>query len=478
VSVTEDLTGPATRVEELGPEERRLSDLLDELHAPVSASYYAHHRLGMATVLPDEAPEERGGRHGRAIAAVVALAAAVAIVAGYLTLRETPEAPAAAASAWHLVSSPSGETLAAVACPAAGDCWAVGSTLPGSGSTPSRVGIEHDDGSGWTVATGATPDGGVLDALTCVGAGDCWAVGEISGAGSSQPLIEQYAGQTWKRVTVPTVGPTGQGYFAGLGGVACVTADDCWAVGSNTGVAQQPLVLHYDGMAWSVVAGPAITGAAGGRLSGVACVGADDCWAVGAAGDAPLVERWAGSQWAVTLTPSLGGHVDTWLAGLTCLGPEDCWTAGHSGAGDTLQPFIGHYDGRAWTHVATPHIAAAGGAQLDAVACASADDCWAVGAYPGAGSLLPEIVPMSPGGSPAGGSAPASAAPASAAPASVPPVSAVARAATMPLIEHYAGGTWTVVRPPSGMPSAELIGVSCDAQGGCRAVGTITLARG
>jgi hypothetical protein len=49
-----------------------------------------------------------------------------------------------------------------------------------------------------------------LDAVSCAGAGDCWAVGVSSSVnGTSQSLIEHYAGSRWAIVGTPKSIPGG-----------------------------------------------------------------------------------------------------------------------------------------------------------------------------------------------------------------------------------------------------------------------------
>jgi hypothetical protein len=88
--------------------------------------------------------------------------------------------------------------------------------------------------------------------VTCLSAGDCWAVG-ASVNGTGQPLIEHYAGSSWAIVSTPSPSPGG-----GLNGVTCVSAGDCWAVGFSSSVngPGEPLIEHYAGSRWAIVNSP------------------------------------------------------------------------------------------------------------------------------------------------------------------------------------------------------------------------------
>jgi hypothetical protein len=140
---------------------------------------------------------------------------------------------------WSIVSSPgpahgTDSELSAVTCAGADDCWAAGSYADASGN--SQALIERDTGTGWRIVSGPTPSGGTADNLngvTCAGARDCWAVGSYTDSiGNSPTLAEQGTGAGWSIASSPDP-PQSTG--SALQAVACVNASDCWAVGSSTG---------------------------------------------------------------------------------------------------------------------------------------------------------------------------------------------------------------------------------------------------
>ena len=72
-----------------------------------------------------------------------------------------------------------------------------------------------------------------------------------------------------------------------LEGVAAVSADDVWAVGTRSKLIDGvfvpvPLILHWDGSAWSVVPALGRGTPRNGVLGGVLAVGSDDVWSAGA----------------------------------------------------------------------------------------------------------------------------------------------------------------------------------------------------
>jgi hypothetical protein len=252
--------------------------------------------------------------------------------------------------------------LASVACPARDDCWAVGDGN-GTGGL-----IDHYDGTRWTVID--RPVTGLIS-VSCPAVDACWAVGSTVSQ-VPQPVIERYDGVAWSLIQGPVLGGADT-----LAGVSCADAEHCWAVGyagaadANTA---QPLLEAYDGTGWTVVDGPPTPDAAAGGVSAldaVTCVTADDCWAVGtdSPADSGLIEHYDGTGWSVV--PDVAGSgTGASLMGVTCVGAGDCWAVGDD--------VVVHYDGTAWSTVSTPLTGTAFPGLL-AVACASSDECWAVG---------------------------------------------------------------------------------------------------
>jgi hypothetical protein len=116
---------------------------------------------------------------------VVAIAA-VACVA--LLVHSGRSSTAGASAGWSIVSNSTtaaeNSGLTAVTCVSADDCWAAGYSWEPSGNTQPL--IEQDLGTGWTVVFGPNPNlssnsDTQLQAVTCVSAGACWAVGFPSG---------------------------------------------------------------------------------------------------------------------------------------------------------------------------------------------------------------------------------------------------------------------------------------------------------
>ena len=142
--------------------------------------------------------------------------------------------------------------------------------------------------------------------MTCLSAGDCWAVG-FQGTTGSRALIEHYMGR-WAIVATPNPGT------CELLGVTCVSAVDCWAVGNihNNITGGEWLKEHYMGGSWAVdnTHDPVVlvVGELGATLNGVTCVRAADCGAVGVgivgANQRVLIEHRTRTSWSVMSAPN------------------------------------------------------------------------------------------------------------------------------------------------------------------------------
>ncbi|MGP8160146.1 MAG: hypothetical protein ACLQGJ_02825 [Candidatus Dormibacteria bacterium] len=370
----------------------------------------------------------------------------------------TPEAPTtpppAAPSSWTLVSSPNApgsanSQLNAVTCVEAGDCWAVGNAGDSDGGpvTNGATLIEQDTGAGWSIVSSPNPPGDTdsrLLAVTCVSADDCWAVGYSTDADlDNYTLIEQDAGSGWTIVSSPT--PSGGGQ---LNGVSCAGAGDCWAVGytTDTNLNEQTLIEQDTGSGWSVVPSPHPSGNTSSQLNAVTCVGAADCWAAGYSGingnnPLTLIEQDTGGGWSIVPSPN-GPDSDapSALDGVSCAGAGDCWAVGTYGADNAWHALIEQDTGGGWSVVSSPTVSISTGGWLDAlsaVTCVTAGDCWAAG-------LLESGLTES------------------------------GSANQFTLIEQWTGGGWSIASTPdpAGGMSIALSGVTCPSEDDCWAVGS------
>ena len=179
---------------------------------------------------------------------------------------------------WSIVTTPTvgdGGSLSGVTCVSASDCIAVGYY---NGTSSDETLIEQDTGAGWSVVPSAnvplSPGANSgFQAITCTGPGDCWIVGTDN---ASNNVIEQNTGDGWSLVTTPSSAES-------LQSVTCVTTADCSAVGNDGD--WHALMEQNTGSGWRIVSSPNPSGGTNSQLFDVACVSADECWAVGATGN-------------------------------------------------------------------------------------------------------------------------------------------------------------------------------------------------
>jgi len=353
----------------------------------------------------------------------------------------TPAAP----PSWHVVSGATtgeGIFLFGIACPSALDCWAVGY----AGGLQDLAVIEHYTGKSWSVVpAGITAAssllGSFLSGVTCATADDCWAVGsESPSSAGGQALIEQYAGSGWSAVSTPT--PSGPVRSSQLSSVACISQDDCWAVGSVTADDDetQGLIEQYTAGGWRIVVSPTPSGGLGDTLSSVTCVSADDCWAVGATSTGinsdsqGVVEQYAGGDWSIVTSPPPSSGTRATLSAVACVSSIDCWAVGSTD--DGTQGLVEQYAGGAWNITISPTLTPSVGAVLSGVACTGAGSCWTAGEYSPASDLDLENEFQA-------------------------------------LIEGYIGGTWDVSATPAFSSHSSLAGVTCVDADDCWAVGSL-----
>jgi hypothetical protein len=188
----------------------------------------------------------------------------------------------------------SGFELAAISCPAADSCTAVGEAYT-SGSTPAQANLaEYWNGSTWAIQATPNPAGATetdLSGVSCTSPVSCTAVGYYSGSVLSQStdLAEYWDGSTWAIQATPS--PAGA-TITDLSGVSCTSSASCTAVGVYVPASglNMPLALSWNGSTWAIQATPSPAG--GAVLSAVSCAAADRCTAAGS-----LAEYWNGSRW-------------------------------------------------------------------------------------------------------------------------------------------------------------------------------------
>src|SRR5215471_4627419 len=200
-----------------------------------------------------------------------------------------------------------------------------------------------------------------LFATTCASACNCWGVGYSDIGNGYSTLIEQWNGSAWKIVSSPNNSGNNILY-----GVTCTSTLDCWAVGTywDDNLFQRTLIEQWNGNGWNIVSSPnrGLSSPPIDVLVGVACFSASECWAVGSNDDRngvgqTLIEQWDGTSWTIVDSPTSSGSNS--FQAVTCASPpqpEECWAVGETvtdrGRAQTL---VEEWDGSAWSIVSSPN---------------------------------------------------------------------------------------------------------------------------
>jgi len=398
-------------------------------------------------------------------------------------------------------------SLDSVSCPTATTCVAVGDYLNEAGS---QVGlIETEIWAGFTeqavVASMREEEAGGedLESVACAGAGDCTAVGSYldpSSVGQAM-VVEQRSGSWQPAVPAPLPGiglASNPEHRSGLDSVACLSSGQCTAAGdyepSSVAGSGQPLVVTEgaDGSLQAAGVPPGSAATTSGGASAVSCAEVGNCAAVGTAGQTRttsccervgtgLLLAQSGGSWTQTAammpadaaSPTATNDTDYPLPVLSSI---SCAAGGCSGAGTyepageiqgfsyANTPLLINRSGTAWGSGFAPRLPADAATQplstpsgpqgptdvIDAVSCATAGTCAAVGSYTNTAGLAEPLLLTS-----APGSAPSSLA--IQAPSTAPAGSLIPGSVVAATVSSQAGPTGTIsfrVFGPSNAPPA------------------------
>ncbi|MGA7733198.1 MAG: hypothetical protein WCD37_18210 [Chloroflexia bacterium] len=250
---------------------------------------------------------------------------------------------------WSIVSSPnpSGATssvLRGVSARASNDVWAVGHYTTSTGQFTL---IQHWNGSAWSIVSSPN-ESGVENYLRGVSALEddyAWAVGfthDVS-AGETFSKILRWNGTSWSAVSHPQPGED----FNQLGAVTAISEDQAHAVGTyfpETG-AKDTEAQYWDGEDWTVETTPSPEDGAN-VLLGVAPVSDNDIWAVGSAEDPPhktLTARRVNGTWSQVTSPNASNYNNQLFAVAVVPGTNICaggyiWAVGYYDYSNTGTP--------------------------------------------------------------------------------------------------------------------------------------------
>jgi hypothetical protein len=289
---------------------------------------------------------------------------------------------AAAATTWKIQDSPNvtvpNGQVQAVSCPSVSACTAVGYYLDPAGHYVPLA--QAWNGSSWTQQTVPSPAGAQvpgLDGVSCVSASFCEAVGitDESVLPDSTGFAELWNGTSWSLQSVPS--PAGAASVL-LKAVSCASASFCEAVGSYTASGTiLSLAEEWNGTAWTIQSTPNQTGTPT-ELDGVSCASATFCEAADFYG--AMAEVWNGTSWAAQSVPYPSGMTSPGLYSVSCQSATSCAAVGVYFNPDTNAEttFAETWNGASWQEQSVPQ-AASSDQVLQAVSCASATFCEAVG---------------------------------------------------------------------------------------------------
>ncbi len=283
-------------------------------------------------------------------------------------------------SSWSIVASPSPSTTSAlngVSCTFGGKCLAAGLFFNSSGDYQTLA--ESWNGASLSIVNRDA----VLPGVSCLDAAHCIAVGSyLSRESISKTRVKSWNGHSWRLVRSPNP-KRSQGSY--LDAITCLSASRCVAVGYyfKPDNARVSLVESWNGTRWSIVPSPNPSGAAYSLLFGIACTKPSWCMAVGSAGGRVLAEKWDGSQWSIVPTADPPNPAYSELAGISCSSTVSCSAVGyetdtHYHADLTLAE---KWNGSAWSIVpsAAPGKNSFRASVLHGMSCSTAGRCLAVG---------------------------------------------------------------------------------------------------
>lgn len=265
--------------------------------------------------------------------------------------------------------------------PSQADGWfAGGYRSPGGLTSPL---VEHWDGSRWTVTPTLSPAtfgaaGGTVAGLAASSATDAWIAVDTPSNGAA-PRLEHWNGTSWQYASYP--GASDTELFDTLYGSH---PDDVWALARTTA---GHVTLHWNGTKWSTAPVPLPANAQFTTFSRITDTSPSDAWLVGyyslasnAGKGLPLVEHWNGSSWSLVAMPTPAGNLGVNLDDVTAISASDAWAVGSygpPGANGVPVNLTEHWNGTKWSVVSAPSPAL--GSILSGVSASSATSVWAVG---------------------------------------------------------------------------------------------------
>jgi hypothetical protein len=297
-------------------------------------------------------------------------------------------------------------SLSSVSCASAGDCSAVGSYTDSSRHLQGL--LLTQTGGAWAAgieaslpANAGSNPGTDLRSVSCASPGNCSAVGYyVDSSGHTQGLLFTQAGGTWAPgVEASLPANAGSNPATDLRSVSCASAGYCTAVGvyvDSSGNYSGLLLTESNGV-WASGVKPSLPANAtipGADLESVSCASTGICTAVGSyetgRSTHGLLLSEAGGAWATgveaTLPANAAAAPSANLGSVSCASAGDCSAVGHyTDTSNREQGLLVSEAGGSWAPGVEATLPANAnpnpGAELDAVSCASAGSCSAIGGY-------------------------------------------------------------------------------------------------
>ncbi|HKE48987.1 MAG TPA: hypothetical protein VKB52_13065 [Rhodanobacteraceae bacterium] len=255
------------------------------------------------------------------------------------------------------------------------DVWAGGwrDGRTANGFFGGQIFLAHWNGSEWTQidAPVSTGSGSEIAGIKAIAPDDVWFVGSWIADEGWQALAMHWNGSSLELVETPFPVPGGTPGWS-LATVDGVAADDLWAVGagSDGDMSLAPYVLHSDGSGWTVTPDVPMPGD-WIEFNALLPLAPDDVymggsWFSATDGYGPLVMHWDGSAWTIASQDGGGGAMITLGNGsVLALGnPTLYW----NGTTWTAQPRLPDYDNYGFSSLeATGPCNAIGSAVVDIV---------------------------------------------------------------------------------------------------------------
>ena len=255
------------------------------------------------------------------------------------------------------------------------DLWAGGwrDGQTSNGFFGGQIFLAHWDGTAWTKidAPVSTGSGSEITGIKAIAPDDVWFVGAWIADDGWKALALHWNGSSLELVDTPFPVPGGTPGWS-LATVDGVAADDLWAVGagSDGDMSLAPYVLHNDGSGWAVTADVPMPGD-WIEFNALLPLASDDVymggsWFAAAGGYGPLILHWDGSAWTIASGDGGGGPMITLGHGsVLALGNPSLYWNGQTWL---AQPRLADYDNYGFSSLqATGPCNAVGAAIVDIV---------------------------------------------------------------------------------------------------------------